>query len=123
MENMFENAYFGRSYKTRDGRKTIYLGESEYFELAVSDGDDYYYTLNYNFKGEPIEHLSSNDDIVSEWQEEIDEEELDELAINLIYEILDDFQDGEKVTFNLLKDLVKAGYRKAMEKLWKQKNL
>lgn len=28
MENIFENAYFGKPYKTRNGRKAIYLGSN-----------------------------------------------------------------------------------------------
>ena len=28
MKNIFENAYFGKPYKTRDGRKAILLDES-----------------------------------------------------------------------------------------------
>ena len=40
MNNMFKNAYFGKAYKTRDGRKAIYISrESVYpFRHALSLG-------------------------------------------------------------------------------------
>ena len=40
MNNMFKNAYFGKVYKTRDGRKAIYISqESVYpFRHALSLG-------------------------------------------------------------------------------------
>ena len=79
--NIFENAKFGDKFRTRDGRMAIYLGESHHQELAVHDGDDYYDVYkDYNSDGT----YDANDmkilDIVSEWQEPIDEEELEKMA-------------------------------------------
>ncbi len=82
-KNIFENAYFGKSYKTRDGKKAIYINNlSDYtyhHQLALCNGDievyDNFGTRSYGGNGL---------DIVSEWQEEpITEEELDKLAEQL----------------------------------------
>lgn len=108
MKNIFENAYFGKSYKTRDGKKAIYHGSKKY---KSSDGKvwTYHYLMiepeNVDVFGEDmvINHYDAyiNDngigrfanlkyykdsgvnakyDIISEWKEPINEEELDKLA-------------------------------------------
>ena len=83
-ENMFKNAYFGKAYKTRDGRKAIYISqESVYpFRHALSLGGVSYAMYNDNGKYDMLVQLDNYQaDIVSEWQEEeIDEEHLDNLA-------------------------------------------
>lgn len=112
MKNIFENAYFGKPYKTRDERKALYHDVAANIVSLILPDFSFSVWLDGSFEDDK----ESNLDIVSEWHEEINEEELDNLAIKLIHETIDDFQDGEKVTFNLLKDLVKASYRKAMEK-------
>lgn len=48
-------------------------------------------------------------------QESLDEEKLDKQIVDIIYSVFYDFQDGEKVSFNLLKEIAKACYRKAWE--------
>lgn len=43
MENIFENAYFDKPYKTRNGRKAIYIkkvfGIIYHHQLVLDDGD------------------------------------------------------------------------------------
>lgn len=81
MNNIFENAYYGKPYKTRDNKKALYITSNcERNEVVVNyDGNLHNISLNrdtgrhYNFQEMPF-------DIVSEWKEEINEEELDKLA-------------------------------------------
>lgn len=96
MKNIFENAYFGKVYKTRDGRKAIFLYSTEKklfkeyllcYTLFIEDETDFYHydTDGLNFSGGyaeledgTIEYWGT--DIVSEWEEPINEEKLEELA-------------------------------------------
>lgn len=76
MDNIFENAYFGKAYKTRDGRKAIYAGKlpsTNLHRLLVEDTLD---TFNYDEFGSFKPHGDSVFDIVSECHEEINDEEL-----------------------------------------------
>lgn len=76
MNNIFENAYFGKTYKTKDGRKAIYVN------AKYSPCDDRIYLIlegdksvtEYRPNGEGIYVVCQ--DIVSEWKKEINEEEL-----------------------------------------------
>lgn len=79
MNNIFENAYFGKPYKTRDGRKArfvINMGEhyGHPYRLVIEGADNFF---NYDEYG-MMTNIERNYDIVSEWT--IDEEELDRLA-------------------------------------------
>lgn len=82
MENIFKNAYFGKAYRTRNGKKAIYLGytnNSIYHICFIEDESNK--TLYFN-NGDAWGHQRKGnnvDDIVSEWQE-VNEEELDKLA-------------------------------------------
>lgn len=87
MENIFENAYFGKKFKTRNGKLAIYLS-TEYYDTFtivhaaiehhiryVDGGEKYFHEVNmYDTSG----HFNRFDteteypyDIISEWQEEI----------------------------------------------------
>lgn len=113
MDNIFENAYFGKPYRTRKGKKARYCGKrASMFELEL-DGiiidyfpDGSYYTANES----PL-------DIVSEWQEEINEEELNKFveeyegSINWEYN-----PDYAVYSSEQLINAFKVGYRKALEK-------
>lgn len=87
MKNIFENAYFGKVYKTKDGRKAIYI-------CKRTDGSIWKLDRPYAFIVEGfgrIVHYDANGyfdissetkhDIVSEWKEKIDEDELRELSV------------------------------------------
>lgn len=110
MNNIFENACFGKAYKTRDGRKAllwyyntgnnvvdqavlITIGASQI--LVDGTGKD---------MNEPY-HNTTND-IITEWQSEINEEELDSIAESCCIE-----DEGELYSTYL--DGFKAGYRKS----------
>lgn len=72
MENIFENAYFGKAYKTRDGRKAIYIYKEKIspFKHALSLGG----VMNAMYEDDGSYDCSVHDaDIVSEWQKEVDE--------------------------------------------------
>lgn len=88
MGNIFENAYFGKPYKTRDERKVIYCGTFENNSLFntkvvintdVDQASDYIDFRWYTQEGKSS-IADSPADIVSEWEEGISEEELNELA-------------------------------------------
>lgn len=122
MNNIFENAYFGKPYKTRDRRKAVYCNyEMIYGVVPNSEHSITKHLLlinNLQFvnvfeDGSTVKGEEYSNDIVSEWQKEIDEEELDKLA---------EEETHEKYYYTLdekgIKDFqigFKAGYRKALE--------
>lgn len=71
MNNIFENAYFGKAYKTRDGRKAIYIQEDCCIVEGNIDTFSYFDDGHYS-----ISLKKCGIDIVSEWTEPINEEEL-----------------------------------------------
>lgn len=73
MSNIFENAYFGKMYKTRDGRKAIYIQEDCCIVEGNIDAFSYFDDGHFSI---PLKECGI--DIVSEWQEPINEEKLDE---------------------------------------------
>lgn len=114
--NIFKNAYFGKAYKTRDGKKAIYHGSEEH-----KSGDGRIWLYHYlmlepeisDFLGKNVvinlyePYINDNGigrfanlkyckgsganagyDIVSEWQEEMNEEkfrnEIEEYAENMM---------------------------------------
>lgn len=107
MNNIFENAKFGDKFLTRDGRMMLYLRK-------MPDNNDFHEVLDSDIN---IEHFHSNGqyckeyplpcDIIYEWQEPIDEEELNKKAILDIAKLV--LKDEEIVATKLWK----AGYRKA----------
>lgn len=76
MENIFENAYYGKPYKAKNGIKAFYhrvFGKIVY--CMLEDCRELVpYTLDGKCQGDDYH------DIVSEWTEETDEEELKEKA-------------------------------------------
>ena len=128
-KNIFENAYFGKPYKTRDGRKAIFL---QLDTIVDEDGNDlgnlaYVYTLQ---DGEysvalngidtsendiilkNINTIELNHDIVSEWSEEITDEELDKLADHEYPDDDDDDTPLNGIDNYELREAFKAGFRK-----------
>lgn len=120
MENIFENAYFGKPYKTRDGRKALYLKKYKHGEICnelvveykdITEGRKFYL---YKDDGS-FYHRECDEDIVSEWKEETNEEELDRIVKERY-----PFEDGlEESHYNSnidkLREAFKDGYRKADE--------
>lgn len=108
--NIFDGAYFGKPYRTRDGRKAIYTMMScDSHWLAIQDTS---FTWEYNDNGELVSNIDNAMDIVAEWQEEINEEELDKLAWDLaLPKYIDEF--GTR-TYNWVNGF-EVGYRKAKE--------
>lgn len=83
MKNIFENAYFGKAYKTRDGRKAIFVNWSDTRKKV------YLYVLerDMEFFGEEMYELdgvtsgvSTPHDIISEWEELVEEDKYDKIA-------------------------------------------
>lgn len=84
MKNMFKNAYFGKPYKTRDGEKAIYLREDFKHHLYLENGG----IIDCNRDGtfESVIGRIEKLDIVSEWQEELTDDELAKLINETIKE-------------------------------------
>lgn len=102
-ENIFKNTYFGKPYKTRDGRKAIYhMFHGAFHELILPDG-----ILLCNNDG-TSRHGETNRDIASEWT--ISEEELERLAAEESLWLAD-----APLQERRFKEGFKAGYRKAIE--------
>lgn len=83
MKNIFENAYFGKPYKTRDGRKAIYIKDSQYDDGLVCVVYEDIASIHRVMKSGHYwanSNVETDDDIISEWQETINEEELDNYA-------------------------------------------
>lgn len=84
--NIFENAFLGKAYKTRDDRKAIYCESYENSSHTVihrllSKGPFGFRLVNTLSNGNIFSFRMDKDDIVSEWKEEVNEEELDKLAM------------------------------------------
>lgn len=119
MERIFDKAYFGKAYKTRDGRKAIYINiENSVFRKRK--GKSHYLIIEdtpwcsepYNVCGfieDETNFLNDPRDIVSEWTEETNEEELEKLAHEYVDNSLP-LLDGDAIS------CFKAGYRKALIK-------
>lgn len=114
MKNIFENAFFGKSYKTRDGRKAIYFCRTErnkWHELIV-DGE----TLSLPYQdsglavGNHLEYPEWDEDIVSEWQEMVDENRLDKISKEYSLWLADEPLQEQRYI-----DGFKDGYKAAMK--------
>lgn len=120
-KNIFENAYFGKPYKTRDGRKAIYNYHSigGYHDIII-DGEGMSYHFADHTNGiirlprpseiDPDVDYSCPIDIVSEWT--ISEEELDELAYHEYPDDDDDDTPLNGIDNYELREAFKAGFRK-----------
>lgn len=113
MSNIFENAYFGKQYKTRDDRKAIYSycikGKPNEHFLIVDKNPSLLGGYGDDGISNACGYNNPNLDIVSECEETINEEELEELAFKSASPSL---QMGIH-SLKLYKDGYKAGYRKA----------
>lgn len=130
MENIFENAYFGKIYRTKDGRKAAFVnwnGIKTKVFLYVKERDmEFYGEEMYDLDGTTSKG-STLHDIVSEWNEEINEEEYEnkikslinsciywesyesepELFAKSLKELLD-FASKDKRTIDYCADLIKS---------------
>lgn len=114
MTNIFENAYFGKAYKTRDGRKAIYIGNDTYAKEHILCLEGNFLNYNYYENGKCKAYPNDSTDIISEWQEEINEEELDKLAEeNNPYPSYDKSDMCVSHSYDGFNDGFKTGYRKA----------
>lgn len=124
MKNIFKDAFFGKAYKTRDGRKVIYCGTFEndsLFNTKVVINTDVDQTSDYiDFRWYTQEGKSSiadsPDDIVSEWEESIDEGKLGELAYDICHNKIKGEQGFVDDDIYVLERGFKAGYNKALSK-------
>lgn len=85
INDIFKNAFLGKAYKTRDGRKAIYCESNENSSHTVihrlmSKGPFGLRFVNTLSNGNIFPFRMDKNDIVSEWKEEVNEEELDKLA-------------------------------------------
>lgn len=87
IKDIFQRACFGSAYKTRNGRKALFISSyDDYFTLYVENSGTSVYTkdgLHKRFDElDDVETPKSYSelDIVSEWMNEIDEKKLDYIA-------------------------------------------
>lgn len=112
--NIFDNAYFGKVYRTRDGRKAIYFINCQCIvngELVIHS-----YCSNGNYS---VHGIECGLDIVSEWEEPINEEHLDDLAYDYNEERQPNYwweDDGTDCVCEAseVREAFKAGYKKAI---------
>lgn len=131
-ENIFKNAYFGKPYKTRDGRKALYwryvirdCGEFRHYLILPNEAGELMSRVDEIIANKEGRNLNTpytdiSTDIVSEWQESTDKEELDRLAIIEGAKAINHFVNREQSKFafewaDLVSDAFKAGYYKASE--------
>lgn len=87
MEDIFKDAYFGKAYKTRDGRKAIFIAQSLSNAKLITQHKFGFEEFRCNELGSHInlmEEPQSILDIVGVWQEPIDKEEYEEKIKSLI---------------------------------------
>lgn len=118
MDNIFEGAYFGKPYKTHDGRKAIYYhcrSDSTHELIVEACGPVIIYWSN----GETTHNVNNKRlDIISKWTEDVNEEELDKL-VEIEFPYFPDKTNLDKAYNKIIHDLriaFKEGYRKALEK-------
>lgn len=124
MKNIFGNTHFGKLYKTRDGRKAVCDGIIEGLPYFSIEGYTNSHGIIYLGGDKEItyltpwleEELKGCGDIVSEWNEEINTEELNKLATEYMTEERRSIIKGAcDLSFYDLEFAFKAGYRKAKE--------
>lgn len=117
MENVFENACFGKAYLTRDGRKAIYMDSKCDSHWVIVEGTSYIW--EYMDDGTPEEALgcSSTMDIVSEWRETVDDEEVDRIARLEADRYCKESNCGHIMPndWEIAHDCIKIGYLKAID--------
>ena len=125
MENkLFENAYFGKAYKTRDGRKALFLYTTNYNGTTWYDCHVNNETVSFPYMSDGLmvghrkDFQQWEEDIISEWEEPIDEDELDRLAEQSEKEQIRTAKQcealGQCYGFDFQTGF-KAGYRRAKE--------
>lgn len=116
MDNIFENAKFGDRFRTRDGQMVIYGKRSIFREELhwIHSKDNHTYRVYDD--GYVSKDKEDDLDIVSLWQEPIDEKELEEMALHDVIEYnkeIGNVMTPEQEFF--YQEGFNAGYRKAKE--------
>lgn len=112
-KNIFENAYFGKAYKTEDGRKAIYV-KAKYSPCddriyLILEGDKF--VTEYRPNGSGIYVVCQ--DIISEWQNSFDEDKMN-IVLNEA-DKLRETAEGRKETGGWYwRKWAEWGYRKAL---------
>lgn len=121
MSNIFKNAYFGKPYKTRGGDKALLIKilSNGYYFLKEGCIQGYFADKN-GCHNDVFGENNNMLDIISEWPEEINETELEELAEREYpYEYYTSLHgEGEAEYKNDLREAFKNGYRKAKQKVY-----
>ena len=91
--NLFENAYFGKPYKTRDGRKALYCYKftKNSYALIVEGGDEFWYVRDDGLVDDWDDSFMdssyyTDNDIVSEWTYEVEEPSKEQMIAKYLYE-------------------------------------
>lgn len=117
---MFENAYFGKPYKTRNGRKALYITKSSIsvFVYVENSGLSCYNAEGLHRRYADLDDFESQKaytelDIISEWKEEIDEEKLHEISLNEAKKYAN--SEAHCISYIDFISGYESGYRKAKE--------
>lgn len=114
MKNVFKGAKFGDKFLTRNGSKLMfvhYLDDIDAYHCVL---ENWYETIDYDPDVKAFEIENHPTDIVSKYQESIDEEELDDLAT---YNNPHPNEMRKGDNWEIWQEGFKTGYRKALE-LW-----
>lgn len=118
MENVFENACFGKAYLTRDGRKALYQKDDKlgglYHHWLITEKDHFACA---NTGEQNMKMGQSPLDVVSEWRETADEEEADRIACLEADRYCKESNCGHIMPndWEIAHNCIKIGYLKAIE--------
>lgn len=115
MRNIFKDAYFGKQYKLKNGKKAVYI-DKKYYHYLIIEGRSIAFPYNTNGSSHGYDEL----DAVSEWKEPINEEELDKMAIEECDKLLKDevftYNGSECVVLSDAEKCWKLGYCQGIKK-------
>lgn len=103
MNISLENAFFGKPFRTKDGKKALFLK----WTMEIGPHNFYEFAIKHNGDGYDIKQLPDSE-IISEWQEAVSNEELDRRAENSIPTNPIN-NDGRRAKW--YRDSYKAGYK------------
>lgn len=116
--NLFQSAYFGKAYKTRDGRKAIYIQENCCIVEGNLDVFSYFDDGHFSI---PLE--GGDIDIVSEWTEPINEEELHKQSEEYAEQMMVTHCAAHHIDTpnHIIKDALRIAYKAGYRQGWKDK--
>lgn len=110
--NIFENAYFSKPYRTRNNQKAIFQCSGVACACLFTEE----HCRTYNFDGTVFGLHEPEYDIVSEWQVEINKAKLDKLAKEHLRKVYKEIRAcHDDISTVDIDNAYKAGYEQAWE--------